>query len=111
MPTKPEIIQNLRDVQSRFELLLPRALEGLSLPLPSGTWTVHDCLCHLAADTNAVASWQRAEGMVQEKALNARAAERVYADLLEMPLSTQPAQVDPAALDAQLAELCDHLLE
>jgi hypothetical protein len=54
---------------------------------------------------NAVASWQRAEGMVQEKALNAKAAERVYADLLEMPLSTQPAPVDPAALDAQLAEL------
>jgi phage shock protein A len=54
---------------------------------------------------NAVASWQRAEGMVQEKALNAKAAERVYADLVEMPLSNQPAQVDPAALDAQLAEL------
>jgi phage shock protein A len=54
---------------------------------------------------NAVANWQRAEGMVQEKALNAKAAERVYADLVEMPLSNQPAQVDPAALDAQLAEL------
>jgi phage shock protein A len=54
---------------------------------------------------NAVSSWQRAEGMVQEKALNAKAAERVYADLIEMPLSSQPAQVDPAALDAQLAEL------
>jgi phage shock protein A len=54
---------------------------------------------------NAVASWQQAEGMVQEKALNAKAAERVYADLVEMPLSNQPAQVNPAALDAQLAEL------
>jgi phage shock protein A len=54
---------------------------------------------------NAVSSWQRAEGMVQEKALNAKAAERVYADLIEMPLSSQPTQVDPAALDAQLAEL------
>ena len=54
---------------------------------------------------NAVSSWQRAEGMVQEQALNARAAERVYADLVEMPLSSQPVQVDPAALDAQLAEL------
>jgi len=54
---------------------------------------------------NAVSSWQRAEGMVQEKALNAKAAERVYADLVEMPLTSQPAQVDPAALDAQLAEL------
>jgi phage shock protein A len=54
---------------------------------------------------HAVSSWQQAEGMVQEKALNAKAAERVYADLLEMPLSSQPPQVDPAALEAQLAEL------
>lgn len=58
MPTKLEIIQNLRDVETRFESLLPRALEGLALPLPTGTWSVHDCLCHIAADTNAVAAWQ-----------------------------------------------------
>jgi phage shock protein A len=54
---------------------------------------------------NAVANWQQAEGMVQEKALNARAFEQVYSDIAEMPLAGQPAQVDPAALDAQLAEL------
>jgi phage shock protein A len=54
---------------------------------------------------NAVANWQQAEGFVQEKALNARAVEQVYSDLAEMPLAGQPAQVDPAALDCQLAEL------
>jgi phage shock protein A len=54
---------------------------------------------------NAVANWQQAEGMVQEKAVNARAVEAVYSDLAEMPLAGQPVQVDPAALDAQLAEL------
>jgi phage shock protein A len=54
---------------------------------------------------SAVANWQQAEGMVQEKALSARAAEQVYLDIAELPLAGQPAQVDPAALDAQLAEL------
>jgi phage shock protein A len=54
---------------------------------------------------NAVAHWQEAEGLVQEKALNARAVEQVYTDIAEIPLAGQPAQVDPAALDAQLAEL------
>ena len=54
---------------------------------------------------SAVAHWQQAEGMVQEKALNARAVEQVYSDVAEMPLAGQPAQVDPAALDAQLAAL------
>ncbi len=54
---------------------------------------------------SAVANWQQAEGMVHEKALTARAAEQVYTDIAEIPLAGQPAQVDPAALDAQLAEL------
>jgi phage shock protein A len=54
---------------------------------------------------NAVANWQQAEGMVQEKALSARAVEQVYSDIAELPLTGQPAQVDPAVLDAQFAEL------
>src|SRR5262249_47271727 len=54
---------------------------------------------------SAVANWQQAEGMVQEKALTARAAEQVYTDIAEIPLAGQPVQVDSAALDAQLAEL------
>jgi phage shock protein A len=54
---------------------------------------------------NAVANWQRAEGMVEEKALTTRAKARVYADTAEMPLTTQPARVDPEELDAQLAAL------
>jgi phage shock protein A len=54
---------------------------------------------------HAVANWQKAEGLVQEKAVNARAVEQVFTDTAEMPLAHQPAQVDPATLDAQLAEL------
>jgi phage shock protein A len=54
---------------------------------------------------SAVANWQQAEGMVQEKALSARAVEQVYSDIAELPLTGQPAQVDPDALEAQLAEL------
>jgi hypothetical protein len=38
---------------------------------------------------SAVANWKRAEGVVQEKAQNARAAEQVFADLAEMPLAEQ----------------------
>jgi phage shock protein A len=54
---------------------------------------------------SAVANWQQAEGLVQEKALSARAVEQVYSDVAEIPLAHQPAQVDPACLDAQLEEL------
>ncbi len=54
---------------------------------------------------SAVANWQQAEGMVQEKALSARAAEQVYSDIAEIPLAGQSAQVDASALDQQLAEL------
>jgi len=54
---------------------------------------------------NAVAHWQEAEGLVHEKAITAQAVQQVYSDIAEMPLAGEPAQVDPAALDAQLAEL------
>jgi len=54
---------------------------------------------------NAVADWQRAEGMVQDKALNARALERVHVDMAETGQAGPPVQIDPAVLDAQLAEL------
>ena len=55
---------------------------------------------------SAVASWERAEGMVQEKALNARAAERVHADTADLAaVAAAPPQVEPGILDAQLAEL------
>jgi phage shock protein A len=54
---------------------------------------------------SAVSNWQEAEGIVQEKALSARAVEQVYTDVAEIPLSAQSAQVEPAVLDAQLAEL------
>jgi phage shock protein A len=54
---------------------------------------------------NAVADWQRAEGMVQEKSLNARALERVHVDMAETGRAGAPVEIDPAVLDAQLAEL------
>lgn len=55
---------------------------------------------------NAVADWQRAEGMVQDEALGARAVEQVQLDLADNPLAgPQAAAIDPALLDAQLAEL------
>jgi len=58
---------------------------------------------------SAIANWQQAEGMVQEKSQNARAAEQVYTDIAEIPLAGQPAQVDSEALDRQLEELKSRL--
>src|SRR5262249_47251287 len=62
---------------------------------------------------SAVANWKQAENMVEEKQLSARAVERVYADLMEMPLaapSTGPASpVDSAEMDAQLVQLKQRL--
>jgi len=54
---------------------------------------------------NAVAHWRQAEGIVQDRALNALAVEQVLTDVAEIPLTGQPAQIEPAALDAQLVEL------
>jgi phage shock protein A len=52
----------------------------------------------------ALASWERAEDMVQQKAITARAAERVHADTSSLPERGE-ARVEPGILDAQLAEL------
>jgi phage shock protein A len=54
---------------------------------------------------NAVADWHKAEGEVQQAAQMARAAEQVYADTADLPLGGQPVRIDPALIDAQLAEL------
>jgi hypothetical protein len=62
MATKQEIYEGVRGVEERLERLLPGIRENLERPLPTGTWTIHDALCHLAADTNAVARFlQRLE--------------------------------------------------
>jgi len=53
---------------------------------------------------NAVADWQRAEGMVQEKALFARAKERVHADMSD-PVGDAAIDLNADALEANVAEL------
>ena len=54
---------------------------------------------------SAIAEWEKAEGMVQERALSARAVERVCQDIADIPTNGQPAQIDTAALDKELAKL------
>lgn len=57
---------------------------------------------------NAVADWQHAEAAVQEKALHAKALERVQSDIAEISASqsSSPAtEGDPSVLARQLAEL------
>lgn len=54
---------------------------------------------------SAVAAWVRAEGDVAQAAQQARATERVLTDTADLPLSSEPIRIEPALLDAQLAEL------
>jgi len=54
---------------------------------------------------NAVANWQKAEGLVLEKSLNARAKERVYVDTTDMDVRYPSSAIDPAVLESQLADL------
>ena len=54
---------------------------------------------------NAVADWQRAEGMVHEKALVARAKERVHADTSDLVGGNGAPDLNAAVLEAKLAEL------
>jgi hypothetical protein len=56
--TKTEITAGIHEVEQRFERLLPGIKSNLTKPLPEGTWTVHDALCHIAADSNAFVRWQ-----------------------------------------------------
>jgi hypothetical protein len=57
--TKEEITAGIRDVEARLERLLPGILANLDQPLPEGSWTVHDALCHMAADAHSVPRWER----------------------------------------------------
>jgi hypothetical protein len=66
-------------------------------------------IAHRFDPFSAIANWQKAEGMVQEKTRSAHAVEQVALDTADMPLAVQPAQVDPVVLDAQLAELKERL--
>ena len=54
---------------------------------------------------NAVADWQRAEGMVHEKALVARAKQRVHADTNEFASGGGEPELNIAEMEAKLAEL------
>jgi phage shock protein A len=54
---------------------------------------------------SAVANWEKAEGAVQEKALTARAVERVLADTADLPMAGSAMPIDEAGLDAQLKAL------
>jgi hypothetical protein len=59
MATRDEITAGIRDVEERLKRLLPDIDENLDQPLPEGTWTVHDALCHMAADVPSLPRWQR----------------------------------------------------
>jgi len=57
--TKEEITAGINGVEARLERLLPGIVANLDKPLPEGSWTVHDALCHMAADAHSVPRWRR----------------------------------------------------
>ncbi|HEU0073649.1 MAG TPA: hypothetical protein VFS30_06525 [Dehalococcoidia bacterium] len=57
--TKEEITAGIREVEERLNRLLPGIVENLDQLLPEGSWTVHDALCHMAADAHSLPRWQR----------------------------------------------------
>lgn len=59
MATKQEITAGIREVEQRLEGLLPAIEANLEKPLLEGSWTVHDALCHIAADAHSIPRWQR----------------------------------------------------
>jgi len=63
LATKEEIVAGIGEVRQRLRRLEPQIVANLDKPLLTGTWTVRDALCHIAADANAVARWRsRLEG-------------------------------------------------
>lgn len=62
---------------------------------------------------SAVANWKEAENMVEAKQMTVRAAERVYTDLMEVPLPTSSTAgappADPEELEVQLRQLKERL--
>ncbi len=59
MATKDEITTGIQEVEERLDSLLPGIVDHLDQPLPEGTWTIHDAVCHMAADANCLPRWQR----------------------------------------------------
>jgi hypothetical protein len=57
--TKEEITAGIRAVEERLDSLLPGIVDNLEQALPEGTWTVHDALCHMAADAHSLPRWHR----------------------------------------------------
>ena len=86
MATRDEIIAELQRVNARIEALTPKILARPDAPLPEGTWTVHDAVCHLAADGNAVP----------------RFLHRV--ELIDANMPLRPPGWTPAMMDAQNEE-------
>jgi hypothetical protein len=52
--SRDEIIADIRALEQRLSKLEPRVLAAPDKPLTSGTWTVRDAVCHMAADSNAI---------------------------------------------------------
>ena len=52
---RDEIVAGINACDERLTQLKPAMVANLDAPLPEGTWTVRDALCHVAARANGVA--------------------------------------------------------
>lgn len=53
MATREEIVSGIQEVRERLRRLEPRITANPDRPLLTGSWTVWEVLCHLAADGHA----------------------------------------------------------
>ena len=52
---RDEIVVGINACDERLDQLRPAMIANPDAPLPEGTWTVRDALCHIAARANGVA--------------------------------------------------------
>jgi hypothetical protein len=52
---RDEIVAGINACDTRLEQMKPSMIANPDAPLPEGTWTVRDALCHVAARANGVA--------------------------------------------------------
>ncbi len=68
--TREDIIKAIKDQDARFTRLHPTILANPAAPLPTGTWTVRDCLSHIAARALLMSTLRNAEARLKAAAEN-----------------------------------------
>lgn len=102
MASRREVEATLLGVNERIEALRARIVAGADRTLPSGTWTVRDALCHLAARSNGVPNFvARIERLAQGAPGGAAAR----------PAGFNIDEINQGQIDARAGHSVDQLLD